>query len=104
MASSSVSVLLGDSSSRSRSSNPNVVGVSSKSLGGLSAIVPASLCVLLVLGVGSPTYGAVVYIYSCMCGVARRSVPSTASVVALFSTRTGWSRLYGATCAHTGVT
>ena len=61
------------------------MGVSSKSWGGLTAIVPATVC---VLGVGSLTYGAVVSIYSCTCGVARRSVPSTASVVALLSTGT----------------
>ena len=78
---SSASVLLGDLSSRSRSLDPNVVGVSSKSWGGSTAIDPAAVCVLLVLGVGSPTYRAVVSIYSCTFG-ARRSMPSTAAVVA----------------------
>ena len=85
----SASFLLGDSSSWSRSSNPNDVGVSSKSWGRSTAIDPATVCVLLVLGVGSPSHGAVVSIYSCTCVVARRSVPSTALVLAWCATETG---------------
>ena len=86
---SSASVLSGDLSSQSRSSNPSVVGVSSKSWGDSTATDPASVCVLLVLGAGYPTYGAVVSIYSCTNGVAKLSVPSTASVVAWCATGTG---------------